>query len=508
MKSLTLANLATVLDARSCKQWELDSYILRRQRGPPLDQQPPNCTPSSGISTDASIQQHKPFLVRTDTTQTFHAENKVQQLPIEKSKPHMVHLSVVQSYEHWCKHPCMGVTWETAAPKPKVKDSGPYLLYEAAIWQQEDPPRLALYAFDSDFETKARNSWKMCDGKWECFNFLILRENHNLLNVKLDKEKLSKSLKKGFAQIFEFISQRSDGGIKVMTYSGHGSDADGSWFEGSLDARDARSLLRQSQKHIEWDIMNFATNCLEGKWNMLWALYPYTKYIVASDLEVGGWEEKGPLSDRDGQVLVKALQDTSELAMLKKGAEEKQEIGIILKGMLDGRENLWWRLKNTRKNKHRQSVSVFKSDQVAPFHDTMLATFEKQFPKGFKPLQSSDGPRKHFVEEIGNPAKTAQQYFDIIGQKDCDVYEAAELLNNLNNNILEKFKTMRHMYITTNSIFRWKNDGTNKPVSNGLKFNYVSSYDGKPPCQLGEFFKDYRRKNAEQDYYEHGTPLY
>eukprot|EP00397_Hematodinium_sp_SG-2012_P035124 GEMP01037750.1.p1 GENE.GEMP01037750.1~~GEMP01037750.1.p1 ORF type:complete len:342 (+),score=69.24 GEMP01037750.1:199-1224(+) len=309
--------VATTALARLCSDLDLEHYNLRRASGPPDDQHPPACTPP-----------RKSFLqTEGNSVGTDHYN--------EQNATHLVHLSVFQSFESWCQYPCMSATWEIAAPKPR---SNAYKLYEAVIWRQEDPPRLAVYQFDDVFERKARNTWHLCGGQWSCISFVSLRESYNVLNVPLstDPDHLSPSLRRGFGEIFALLAQDNSKystdapPAYIMSYSGHGGAGDGSLFEGFLQQKDAMDLLETTRNVLRWDVLNLGTNCEEGRWGLLDSLHPFFRYIIASDLKVGGWDNDGSLSAEDKKALVIGHNELSAMVTMRRGAEQGDDTLHVL----------------------------------------------------------------------------------------------------------------------------------------------------------------------------------
>jgi len=509
MKLVLLAALTFALaGARVCEQWELDDVNFRRSAGPPYDQSAPSCNPSpSLLRTSAPIHIHDLMLPRvnvsasiadtergtmktTDAIKARPAGTRKSATEHEFSKKrgqshHLIHLSIVQSFADWCEHPCMQSTWETAAPKADT-ESDAYRLYEAAIWRQEDPPRLALYEFDPRFAERASNSWELCGGAWECGAFLMLRESYKLLDVTLDGD-LSTALQKGFAQIFNFIAKRSQAQIRVITYSGHGGAGDGAWFEGSLEADHAEELFRTTQNILKWDVMNFGTNCEEGQWNMLEKMHPFAKYIIASDLKVGGWEDGGKLSDEDQKTMVRMHKEWSEMVMIKKGAEKMHSAEDILKLLLEGRSTVWAKMKSTAEHKHRQSMSVYETAEALPFRAAMRAAYTRL--------------------KDGTHAAEKKAFHQLLERGQCDVLVAVKALEDHHSGgassapaLESRFLALRVMYKSTADIFKWS-----PPVSNGLRYNWVEDYEGTPPCAVGAFFDDAARVEAEKKYLRDGT---
>jgi len=235
----------------------------------------------------------------------------------------LVHFIVHQSTSDWCARPCNSPSWELAVPKlPKLQvvprkrenatSSSKYRGFEVAIWQQLG--RISAYEFDATFEKKAKNAYtEVCAGiGWACAAYGSFREQYAVpgcpsIAIARDFAEASGELATKLGRMFDClreisalgeISADTRGGSSdtrraavssaALTYLGHGSDADGSLFESALERKDGVRFVRAQ----DFAVLNFGTNCEEGRWGMVAAFAPRgqgkSRFILASDLEVGG----------------------------------------------------------------------------------------------------------------------------------------------------------------------------------------------------------------------------
>lgn len=379
----------------------------------------------------------------------------------KSDRPFFVHLLVVQSNQDWCEAPCMAPTWELASPKPKT-DSGPYALFEAAIWRQER--RIALYRFDEAWEKRARTSYhSLCMGKsWSCPAFRGWRESRALLTIgpwptKLDTDgkKLSAWMGDAFADVFAKIKEEEPSADHFgMSYNGHGSTADGSLFEGSLSAHDAAEVLRgaigKKPFGTKFGLLNFGGNCNEGKWNMLAGLHWAAHWITASDLEVGGLNTSSS-NQVEKRAMAEASQRLNDAAVLMRAVEDQKSLEKIVEDLVDARKQLWaegWKPLIEKQNL-KQSISGYKTDEFPAFAEAL------------------------YKEYNNAPAEKQKEFVKVIEKNNCDVLTGIRVLN---PSLEDKFRAVIPMYASTKEMISttW--------TTNGLGFNFLG-WKG-PPCDL------------------------
>ena len=165
--------------------------------------------------------------------------------------------------------------WPAAVPM-KV-DSG-FRLFEAAIWP--DRNAVHLYAFPKAFDPNTA-TWTE-------------REEYAISEVEelpVDSADLSEALRLAFEEFFEIILQRHPLAAFGLSYAGHGT-ATGALFENSISIKDAHRLMQSwvSSYGGKIEFIDFGGNCVEGQLSTLVNFSPFANYIIASDLNVGGYE--------------------------------------------------------------------------------------------------------------------------------------------------------------------------------------------------------------------------
>lgn len=463
-------------DARGCMESELLQLSLFLATGPLFfgsQQAITKCIPSqnqslpapwsvSNLENDVSAEQASHFgshlAISIKNSSEIHSNGKRS----KNNKPFFVHLLVVQSNQDWCEAPCMSPSWELASPKPKTED-GLYALFETAIWRQER--RVALYRFDKAWERRARSSYhSLCMGKsWSCPAYRGWRESRALLSVgpwpsKLDRDgkKLSAWLGDAFIKIFAKIKEEEPSAEHFgMSYNGHGSTADGSLFEGSLNVDDAAEVLRSAVGKepfgTRFGLLNFGGNCNEGKWNMLASLHWAAHWITASDLKVGGVNTSSS-NQVQRQAMTEATQRLNDAAVLMRSVEDQKSLEEIVKDLAQARKQLWaegWKPFIEKQNL-RQSISGYKTDEFPAFAKALYKDYN----------DASLEKQKKFVK--------------VIEKADCDVLTGARVLN---PSLEDRFRKVVPIYESTEDMI------SSEPwTTHGLGFNFLG-WKG-PPCDL------------------------
>jgi len=474
-----------------CSDEQLVQHTILLTYGPALGAGPlvlPNCTPSSSYLSAAAVQPFVPALQAVGVVVPSQFKQHLSQGRQEVAQPiHFAHLRVVESNNEWCPAPCNSPSWERAAPK---SDQGsPYLLLEVAIWRQTR--LVTLYHFDGDWEERLRSSFhEMCpDGGWGgCPAYATFREENALLTVgpwpekaDQDKKALSSFLRDAFVQIFaKFHDVAGSAAYTGLTYAGHGSAADGSLFDGSIDSADTVSLLSKVVKsNGKFSLLNFGGNCAEGRWNMLATLHPFADWIVASDLNVGG-VGTSKLGQEAQMSIVKAQQKLNDVVVLKRVMVDKATVHDAIAKVIDARLELWeGPMSEPIKMQHvRQSIAAFDTTKVAPFQAALRNAY----------LSLPEDQRKPFRKHVW--------------KAECDVLRSAEFLDTFMQNattaflsrrtsgkiwksllrgrdsgkLVTLFRGLRPMFASTQGVFDWQ------IVTYGLGFNF---FRGKsPPCDL------------------------
>jgi len=269
--------------------------------------------------------------------------------------------------------------------------------------------------------------------------------------------KLSAWLSSAFSKVFEKIKEKEPSAEHFgLSYQGHGSVADGSLFEGALNAGDAAKVLKEaiSSKPFGTKIglLNFGGNCNEGKWNMLAALHWSTQWIIASDLKVGGIDSSS-LSSKELSAMAEARSRLNDPTILMRSAEEQKSLEEIVKDVIDGRKQLWaesWKPHIEEQNL-AQSIAGYKT---AAFPD---------FAQALKKAYNEAGAEKQ------------DEFVKTLEKSDCDVLTGVRVLE---PSLEAKFRAVVTMYASTKEMTKdkWEVD------TNGLGFNFLG-WKG-PPCDL------------------------
>lgn len=388
------------------------------------------------------------------------------------------HLHVVRSNEAWCAHPCDQPSWELAAPKPSPSSS--YVLVEAAIWTQNR--EVVLYRFDDEWFKNASDVYhSVCHGKWSCPAYREFREARALFRAgpwpaeaDRDEAVLSAFLRDSFEKVFDKLAEEAGAGADLgLTFSGHGGQADGSLFEGQLIAEDAHKLLQQHlDRNGKFSLLNFGTNCQEGRWKMLAAFQPFADWILASDLNVGGLADTEHLD-----IDVDAQERLSDVSVLKKAMESSMTVRAAAEEIVAARRRLWaevWR-EGVVQQRLRQSISLF--------NPTQLPDFEAALHSAFQALPASQhGTFKEDAETANCDVLAVVQLLDRAQQAPPSSFLAGgrqakdrgrngrRLLHNNGGSSLEaQFEALRPLYASTRALFTWSPNET----THGLAFNFA-----------------------------------
>jgi hypothetical protein len=468
-----------------CDDRALQRYSLAVAFGPDPGVKapdPPRCVPSDSQGL---------FWDELDKLDVRHLSlSKISnQTVVSKEPPHFVHLRVVQSFPDWCEYPCDTPTWELAADKSEP--GSPYVLYEAAIWHQLR--KVTLYRFDPEWLARAKQTYNnVCHGAWNCPMYEAFREKRRVLSFgpwlmskEKDRDYISGFVRRSFAAFFAEIQK--DGAKHVaLTYSGHGHQGDGSLFEGCVRKEDSDILLHHitglgpkalpngdslsavagppdegpSLKMGRLAMLNWGTNCEEGKANMLFAHHPFADWVLASDLKVGGIEP----TDDEAQGMAEAKRALDAPAILKQVMHARGSVREAVEKILQGREKLWataWKPPIVRQ-RLPQTLAAFEATFVPDFHHGLQNAYRGLAPQA----------RQGFVQHVE--------------RHHCDVLEAAKYLDGgallqSNRSFLQsrmstgdlqgRFMLMRPFFVKTEYA-----------QVNGLGFKFLG-WDG-PPCDL------------------------
>jgi len=268
-----------------------------------------------------------------------------------------------------------------------------------------------------------------------------------------DEAAFSKFLKDAFEKIFAKIHEITgpDNTNMGVTYGGHGGSADGSFFAGAMKPPESLPLLQSlTEAGGKFAILNWGTNCAEGKWKMLEAMTPFADWIIASDLNVGGLEEGAIPPDQQGQ-LAKAQEKFADVAVLKENMEARRPYREAVSEIIQSREQLWFGVMKDA------IISQQLRQNIAAFDCPKFPDFAVAFKNAYQSMS---------IEHKSELVTKAQN-------SECDVLVVARYLDaagatqSLNGPgpLEAEFRAFRPMYATTRSLFDWE------PVTHGLGFN-------------------------------------
>eukprot|EP00931_Biecheleriopsis_adriatica_P027622 TRINITY_DN16591_c0_g1_i1.p1 TRINITY_DN16591_c0_g1~~TRINITY_DN16591_c0_g1_i1.p1 ORF type:complete len:623 (+),score=91.91 TRINITY_DN16591_c0_g1_i1:221-1870(+) len=427
-------------NSRTCTEVELELFYETAAtaylgHSPPL---PPDCVP-------ASHPQGQEGLVETQAAGVS---------SVSQTSPYFAMLNVYKVGKHWCGVGCQDLTWERDAVKPSLSNEN-YALLDAAIWDADR--RVALYRFDDVWTRQASNIyWGVCDGSWSCEGVVKLRESRRLFQkywpASLDGnwKALSVWMANTFKEIFEFLLD-FNATHTGFAYFGHGSSANGALFEDYINTEDAQPLLASVTAKKKFTLINFGGNCIEGKWNMAQALYPYTDFILASDLLVGGWQPPPTSAYLEYNKKFKIENYFMELVERRLSPAE---LGAEL---LVGKRKVWeYCRKEMTAQKAKQSLSFFSTAFFPNLQHTVQSAWESMSQ----------------ADQEGLIQSTEAAFCDVFAF--CKEIDAAEAYNNF-----------RTGYVDTSDFFDW-NSGTTKQrmyhTSKGFGFNFKGW--NKKKCNL------------------------
>lgn len=465
---------ALVLAAPPCTDAVLAAAALDLSTGPAPGASRlgfPGCVPSKGQLLALQQPWETPNTLPAALLKVGNGTAALAGLPrtaeVGGQGPPVLHLYVVTSGADWCSSPCQGPTWELAAPKPSA--GSPYALLEVAIWRQER--RVALYRFDEGWLLKAKKSYyELCQGTgWACPAYRAWREDRRLAEVgpwpqALDSDAagLSRFLRDAFVTLADRARQDvPELQQLVLTYGGHGARADGSLFEGSIAREDSAVLMRHLagiSPQGQLSLLNFGTNCEEGRWNMLAALHPFAQWILASDLKVGGFEMT---QEESKSAAIKKLAQLGDMAVLKASIEAEATTEETVKSLMAAREAVWAQVYDgsIKRQGLEQSLAAYRAVE----HFTPLA---RALREAYSRLATPDA-RAEFLRA------TEESNCDVLGVArwlDASTKGAAPAVEQL-------FTALRPAYVSTRSAV-----GTWKSKTNGLGFNFLGWQE--PPCDL------------------------
>jgi hypothetical protein len=175
----------------------------------------------------------------------------------------------------WGQEPVPG--WPAASP---IKDAPNYRLYDVEIARDtlSRPVQLNLLKFQNWDRTKG----------WTAVDFTAYRADSTVYSMPLSGS--SSDLMNALTAAVHKVMQRESATRFVIEYSGHGGPL--VFFEGTLTMSDARSFVQNVRSAIGDAVLvlDFSTNCDVGFFDFAMNFHDKADYLVASDLQVGGFD--------------------------------------------------------------------------------------------------------------------------------------------------------------------------------------------------------------------------
>jgi hypothetical protein len=310
-----------------------------------------------------------------------------------------------------------GNTWERTLA---TKASDDVQIYEVAVWARsgaDNPSRVSLYKFDRTFDP-AQARFIGGGDEWVAY-----RERFNVLDVDIPKEcfaptglayyTCSALYRAALEQVFARAVADQPAEHYGIKYLGHGSSA--GLFAGLLSPEDSERFLSFTNATVgkKLDFLDWGTNCAMGTLAVMDAEYRFTDYIVASDLERGGFAADWP-------AYYKQLKPEGDLPRFF-GPDRSTRQSLV--DMLDAEREFW-------------ETTVTRDDMTAKRLKQSLGLFDMSKFEAFK-----DG-------------------LDLASLPDGDVLKYLEVSR---PDKVQPFLDFRAYYVSNKPFFAWGQD------SNGLK---------------------------------------
>ncbi len=243
-------------------------------------------------------------------------------------------------------------SWEKTI---KFKQNDIMQVFEVAIWNNgihTNPKKISLYKFDKTF-SPLKDEYINGGQAWVDY-----RESFNILDVSVP-EPSSKMNLEAFKIIMRAIIKNQPAKHYGVKYQGHGSGGgDAPLFGYTLLEEDAELFLSYICSLIgkKIDFLDWNTNCGYGRYQVVRSQYKYADYILASDLERGGYS-----LGQDGTYEDIQLEHTQCIETFFSG---EKSIRQSLIDMINSERLFWERvLKNDMISKQlKQSISIYDSD--------------------------------------------------------------------------------------------------------------------------------------------------
>ena len=250
-------------------------------------------------------------------------------------------LNVVKTWTSVDDEEC---TWERHVP---IKKAPGYEVYEAAIWDNS----VRLYKFDKNFDAfKLNRDYRE--------KFLVAKYD---IPGGRDSEDASKYIAQAFKDIFRIMVENSPAKYYGIKMTGHGSGP-GYMFSNEISPEDTQDLMKYITNLLgrKIDFYDMSTNCQQGTVEMMNEFYPYFNYILASELNAGGYSND---YGKDENFL-----DTFDFQQYPTIFSQNKSLELILKDLVSLKRRDWENcINNMSSRRTKQSLSLLDMNKYEPF---------------------------------------------------------------------------------------------------------------------------------------------
>lgn len=260
------------------------------------------------------------------------------------------------------------VSWEQ---ETKFSEDNNLQEFQVVIWNGGDwagTKKISLYKFDQTFDP-TRSEYMNGGSSWVNY-----RESFNILNIDIPAKLASTEYLSAFKQIMETIVRTQPAEHYGIKYLGHGTGGSG-LFAYKINPEDSEQLLAYIKAIIgkKIDFLDWDTNCGNGTYQIAKGEYQYTDYILASDLNRGGYTFGQPDPGISSETYSAAMRFQSPEAILSEFFSPSKTIRQSLIELVNSQRSLWdLTLKNSMTaGKVKQSISIYDSSK---FEDLTAST--------------------------------------------------------------------------------------------------------------------------------------
>lgn len=250
----------------------------------------------------------------------------------------------------------------TASP---IKDDVNYILYDVIIWEN----RINLYKFPNNLENNEDLGFVFSDSTYENLeDYYNWRESFCIASYKFsNKSKKSAYLRDAFISIFDLVYKMSPSENMIFKYSGHGTLG-----LCEMSVIDTKKTLDSALNSFgnKFALIDFGTNCQTSNTDFFQLYNPYTKYLLASEYNYGGYT----MDEWDYNQYMKYDTDYQYNNIFKSQGSVEQSA----KNIIDMTESYWSLCRNElKKGKIKQSMTLL--DMEA--YDSFFASFNSLYDK-------------------------------------------------------------------------------------------------------------------------------